>query len=119
MGIKKSIITYTFCHRKPERSFFLRGKQFPVCARCTGIHIGYLSFPIFLLKLATIDVWWTLALITPTIIDGWTQAKFNRESNNTLRAFTGFLAGVGAMSLVAIIGQFIGSKILQIFHHLK
>ena len=24
------------CHRMPERSFFYKGYQFPVCARCTG-----------------------------------------------------------------------------------
>ena len=30
------------CHQKPERSFFINGYQFPVCARCTGVMIGYL-----------------------------------------------------------------------------
>lgn len=24
------------CHRRPERSFFYKGRQFPICARCTG-----------------------------------------------------------------------------------
>jgi len=28
------------CHQKPERSFFYKKKQFPVCSRCTGIVIG-------------------------------------------------------------------------------
>ena len=28
------------CHRMPERSFFFKGYQFPVCARCTGVAIG-------------------------------------------------------------------------------
>ncbi|NLG05113.1 MAG: DUF2085 domain-containing protein [Clostridia bacterium] len=28
------------CHQMPERSFFYKGKQFPVCARCTGVSIG-------------------------------------------------------------------------------
>jgi uncharacterized membrane protein len=28
------------CHQRPERSFFLRGAQLPVCARCAGIYAG-------------------------------------------------------------------------------
>ena len=31
------------CHQMPERSFFIRGKQFPVCARCTGVMIGNIA----------------------------------------------------------------------------
>ena len=119
MDTNRKKIHFTFCHRKPERSFFWKNKQFPVCARCTGIHIGYISFPIFLLQIFTLNIWWTLALIIPTFIDGYTQAFFNRESNNWLRFITGFFAGIGMMSLVALIGQFLGIKILQLIHHLK
>lgn len=115
MAIKKRHIQLTFCHRKPERSFFWKGKQFPVCARCTGIHIGYIAFPFFLFQIFSLNIWWTLALILPTYIDGWTQAFFNRESNNFLRVTTGLMAGVGMMSLVAIIGQSIGHFILSYF----
>ena len=25
------------CHQMPERSFFIKGFQFPVCARCIGV----------------------------------------------------------------------------------
>jgi uncharacterized membrane protein len=28
------------CHQRPERSFFLDGHQFPVCARCTGLYLS-------------------------------------------------------------------------------
>src|SRR4051794_4963923 len=28
------------CHQRPERSFYLWGTQFPVCARCAGIYAG-------------------------------------------------------------------------------
>lgn len=104
----------TFCHRKPERSFFWKGKQFPVCARCTGIHLGYLTFPLFLFNIFTLNIWWTLALMLPTYIDGLTQAFFKRESTNILRVSTGLMAGIGGMSLVAIIGKFIGDQILLI-----
>ena len=28
------------CHQLPERSFFLEGRQLPVCARCTGLYLS-------------------------------------------------------------------------------
>lgn len=100
------------CHRKPERSFFWRGKQFPVCARCTGIHVGYLAFPFFTFNVFHLNIWITLALIVPTVVDGLTQAYWDRESNNLLRVISGLMFGVGMMSLVSIIGKSIGTLIL-------
>ena len=63
----------------------------------------------------TLNIWWTIALMLPTYIDGVTQALFKRESNNILRVTTGLMAGIGGMSLVAIIGKYIGDQILLIF----
>ena len=31
------------CHQIPGRSFFLDGRQLPVCARCTGLYLGALA----------------------------------------------------------------------------
>jgi len=28
------------CHQLPDRSFFLDGRQLPVCARCTGLYLS-------------------------------------------------------------------------------
>jgi uncharacterized membrane protein len=106
---------FTFCHRKPERSFFFKGKQFPVCARCTGIHLGYISFPLFLLNVFVLNIGITFFLIIPTILDGLTQAFCNRESTNAIRLITGFMAGIGIMSMVAIIGKTIGFFIISLF----
>lgn len=109
---KDTALRFTYCHRKPERSFFWKGKQFPVCARCTGIHIGYISLPLFVFGVISIPIWWTIALMVPTYLDGLTQVFFDRESNNVLRLTTGIMAGVGTMSFTAIIGQYIGNQIL-------
>jgi uncharacterized membrane protein len=104
------------CHRIPSRSFFWNGKQFPVCARCTGIHLGYLSLFLFLFQLIYIKWWLSIILILPTLIDGLTQAYFKRESTNSIRFLSGFLAGLGTMSLIHIIGFQIGYFILYLFN---
>jgi len=109
----KTKLEFTFCHRKPERSFFWKGKQFPVCARCTGIHLGYLSTFLFLFGILTMNWWIALLLTIPTLIDGFTQAYWNRESNNILRFITGLMAGIGMMAICAIIGKEIGLLILD------
>jgi uncharacterized membrane protein len=31
---------YAVCHRIPERSFALAGRQLPLCARCSGLYLG-------------------------------------------------------------------------------
>lgn len=31
------------CHQIPERSFFIDGRQLPVCARCTALYLGALA----------------------------------------------------------------------------
>lgn len=112
--MRKQTIHLSYCHRKPERSFFWKGKQFPVCARCTGIHIGYLSMPVFLFGLLTFNFWISILMMIPTYLDGTIQAIYNRESNNFIRVSTGIIAGVGSMSLISIIGKKIGDYILLI-----
>lgn len=114
-NLKGKKVELVMCHRKPERSFFWKGKQFPVCARCTGLYIGYLTYPLFLFSVLAFNFWWTIALILPTYIDGITQAVYNRESNNILRVTTGFMTGLGLMSLICIIGDVIADFIRHYF----
>lgn len=114
--MEKIKIRWISCHRDPTRSFFWNGKQFPVCSRCTGIYLGYLSLFLFLFQLIYIKWWLSIILILPTLIDGLTQAYFNRESTNSIRFLSGILAGVGIMSLIHIIGFQIGYFILYLFN---
>ncbi|HEX7568576.1 MAG TPA: DUF2085 domain-containing protein [Anaerolineaceae bacterium] len=39
---KADAIGYAVCHRIASHSFFLDGRQFPLCARCTGMYLGAL-----------------------------------------------------------------------------
>ena len=102
------------CHQRADRSFFWKGKQFPVCARCTGVHIGYLSLPVFPILASSFGLAISLALIVPAFLDGLLQAFTTYESQNFLRLLTGILAGIGVMSLVAVIGQSLGHFILHL-----
>lgn len=113
---QKTIIEFTYCHRKPERSFFWKGKQFPVCARCTGIHVGYISFILFLFGIIKIPLWISLLMIAPTYLDGVIQAVWNIESTNSRRFITGMIAGVGTSSLVSIAGIFTAQQLLKLFN---
>ena len=86
------------CHQKPERSFFYKGYQFPVCARCTGLIIGYLlGVLIYFLKVLN----WKIAIILciPLVLDGGSQYLNWRISNQVLRLITGILCGIGIMFL--------------------
>lgn len=94
-----NIFLYRFvkCHRLSSRSFFVRNRQFHVCARCTGLLIGFVISPLFLLFG---DVMAKLFIIfsTALILDGTTQLFKLRQSNNALRFITGL--GTGSTSLI-------------------
>jgi len=102
------------CHRLPERSFFWAGRQFPVCARCTGMLAGYLAFPLFLFHLVTPGWALSLAANLPALADGLTQAWGGRESSNPLRFATGLAAGVGQVGLIQAAGDWAASLIVPL-----
>ena len=88
------------CHQRPERSFFVRGYQMPVCARCEGELIGILA--------ALIAIWffrppyWVMAVIMlPMIADGLIQGLTKYESTNWRRLITGILFGFG-ITMIAL-----------------
>ena len=99
------------CHRKPERSFFIKGHQFPVCARCTGFYISMFSYFVyaycFFVNYNIYLLIFAIMLLIPTILDGLTQLLEYRKSNNTLRFITGILGGTGLGILIKAIKYFI------------
>lgn len=94
------------CHQRPDRSFFIRGHQFPLCSRCTGFVAGTISFIIFSF-FYPIHYSYNLLLLSvilqlPYIIDGFTQLFGLRESFNMLRFITGFIGAFGLIIMARI-----------------
>lgn len=91
------------CHRRPDRSFFFNGKQFPVCARCTGMGIGYIAGIINAILNHAIAHYWYLPLLIPMLLDGIVQRCTSYESTNLRRVLTGFLGGVAVINMLICI----------------
>jgi uncharacterized membrane protein len=102
---------FGLCHQLPERSFFGGGVQAPVCARDTGIYIG---FCVALALIALLHrperrrgfptVWGWIAfslMIGSMALDGGTQLVGLRASTNELRLMTGLLSGFAIAMLLA------------------
>lgn len=82
------------CHARPDRSFYFRGKQFPICARCTGELVGMLAG-------IPIAIFWgcpsfeiVLLMMVPLVFDGFLQRLTSYESGNIRRLLTGILFGI-------------------------
>lgn len=95
------------CHQRPDRSFFIRGHQLPLCARCTGLVCGTIFFCIYSFL---VPIFYSVNLLIfsiiiqlPYILDGTTQYFGLRESNNMLRFITGFIGAVGLIIMARII----------------
>ena len=87
------------CHQRPDRSFFIRGKQFPVCARCTGLFVGEcVGFVCYRLIKPPIAV--LLVFCGLMFLDWLVQYLRIRESTNTRRFITGLLCGYAYLTLV-------------------
>ena len=87
------------CHQLPERSYFIAGHKFAVCARCTGLYAGFaftfLLYPL-LRPLRAIDwpppVWLVLSTVPMAIDFGLTFLGI-WENTHTSRLLTGLFLG--------------------------
>nr|WP_091351304.1 DUF2085 domain-containing protein [Anaerobranca gottschalkii] len=106
-----------FCHRLPDRSFYFRGKKFPMCARCTGILVGYF-LGVILLFFYPINLYFSLILLLPLSLDGGMQYLGFYTSTNPRRFITGILAGIGTIFLLRealVLGRYHGEIFWSIF----
>ena len=99
------------CHQMPERSFFYKGKQFPVCARCTGVAIGQFVAVIVAVFNKSICIADSMLLLSVMGIDWCLQAVKIKESTNIRRLITGFCGGFGLFSIYIHIIKYVIHKI--------
>ncbi|MBO5023160.1 MAG: DUF2085 domain-containing protein [Clostridia bacterium] len=94
------------CHQLPKRSFFFGKYQFPICARCTGIVVGYivgLALSFFLIIPLEISV----VLMAVMFIDWFLQYEKVLKSTNIRRLFTGIGCGTGYFHILIYIAKII------------
>ncbi len=80
-----------FCHQSPERSFYIAGYPLAVCARCTGLYVGFAAAVAFYPAMTSLkrthapERKWLLIAATPLAIDFalgffgvWENSHFSR-----------------------------------------
>ena len=119
---KLDAVAYAICHRIPERSFFLAGRQLPFCARCSGTFLGVLLTlvtlvlagrsrtsrlppPRVLIVLAGFVLLWVFDGIN-SYLTFYPGAPHLYEPQNWLRLTTGTLNGLALGTLVFSIFNF-------------
>ena len=90
------------CHQLPSRSFFIKGYQFPICARCVGMFIGYIIAAL-LYNYYLPSIHFVLYAFTIMLIDWGLQFLGILVSNNYRRVISGIFGGWGVMSLLIIV----------------
>ncbi len=101
---------FGLCHQLPERSFFGGGVQVPVCARDTGIYLGFMISLVFISAIhrrsrprefPAPPGWIAIALMIGAMgIDGVSSYAGFRTTTNDLRLITGLLAGYAIAALL-------------------
>ncbi|MDO4481180.1 MAG: DUF2085 domain-containing protein [Bacillota bacterium] len=95
------------CHQKEDRCFRIRGYLFPVCARCTGILISFLTALLFLTLKIHISLTAALILTSVMAADWAVQFLKIKESTNTRRFITGLAGGFGLSYLYYYIIEYL------------
>lgn len=99
----RTIGNHSGCHQLPDRSFFYKGKQFPVCARCTGVFIGHFTAVILFIIKKQISFIHCCILMGIMGADWGVQEIGIKKSTNKRRLVTGFFGGLGLFSIYGLI----------------
>ena len=87
------------CHQREDRSFKIKGWQFPICSRCTGILVGQLLGIFIYIFQFRISIYISCIFLFIMFLDWYIQYKKIRESTNIRRFITGTLAGVAQVAI--------------------
>ncbi len=88
------------CHQLPERSFHIKGYQFPVCARCCGVIVGQGMSIIMMISRVIIGFKTAVAFAFVMFADWSVQYVGIKESNNKRRFITGIFGGLGCWFII-------------------
>ena len=89
----------SLCHQMPERSFFIAGHKLAVCARCTGLYVGFALITLLYPFIRPVHVIsaperkWLLMSAMPMAVDFSLTFFGLWENTHTSRFLTGFLLG--------------------------
>ena len=112
MGALESVLTFlgsSLCHQLEERSYFIDGFQMPLCARCLGLHLGFLiSAAIILTRrdprlsgLPSVRSMIAIGLVMlPAMADVVLSYLGIVDTDNVRRAVTGVLFGTALAFLI-------------------
>ncbi|MEM2146791.1 MAG: DUF2085 domain-containing protein [Candidatus Jordarchaeaceae archaeon] len=98
-------IGHLVCHQIPDRTLWIGGFYLPVCARDTGVYIGFfVGYSLLSMRRKQAcgppNLWITLLMVAPMIFDVMTQYIGLRMSTNELRLLTGLLFGTALSPLL-------------------
>jgi len=102
-------IGFSVCHQLPAKSLNIGGIYLPICARCSGIYIGFfiaalILFIMFRKKESNLPPIYILVIlclfIFSTVVDGILSYFGHFETNNNIRFITGFLCGSSIMAII-------------------
>lgn len=93
------------CHQLPERTLWVGGHYLPVCARDTGVYLGFFLGYLLLSQrkkeaCGPPNLLMTSLMVMPMIVDAGTQLIGLRTSTNELRLVTGLLFGTAVAPLL-------------------
>jgi len=90
------------CHQMAKRSFHIKGRKLPVCARCTGVLIGQSTSLLMGLIFKPLSVSSSLIMLLSMGVDWGIQEIGLKNSTNHRRFITGILGGYGLYNLYLI-----------------